>query len=153
MDEILLGYALEGIRMAGTTGLYREATSNDTILEDDGRQVNINAGDQVFISFVNAAKDSAHFPAPEKIDPRRPRDAYIHYSGSSHPGLGRDLSQVALTELFRAIFRKKGLRRAAGPQGELKIIPRQDGFHSYLTEDWGKVSPFPTTMKVAWDGQ
>ncbi|CAH0055120.1 unnamed protein product [Clonostachys solani] len=152
-DEILLGYALEGVRKAGTTGLYREAAGNDTILEDDGRQVNIKTGDKIFISFADAANDPVHFPQPERIDPSRPRDSYIHYSAGPHAGLGRDISQVALTELFRAVFRKKGIRRAVGPQGELKKIPQPGGFSVYLTEDWGSTFPFPTSMKVAWDGQ
>jgi hypothetical protein len=150
-DALLLGYAMEGIRMAGTFGLYRRAESDDVILEDDGRQVPVKAGDRVFVSFVSAAKDPKHFPEPEKIDPRRPLDSYIHYGAGPHTCLGREVSQVALTELFRAVFRKKGLRGAAGPGGQLKKVPRPGNFFVYLTEDWGSIWPFPTTMKVTWD--
>lgn len=152
-DKLLLGYAMEGIRMAGTFGLYRQATATDTITEDDGRKVAVNPGDRVFVSFVSASTDATHFPEPEKVNPRRPREAYIHYGSGPHACLGRDMSEMALTELFRAVFRKKGLRRAAGPQGLLKKVPRPGGFSVYLTEDWGSVSPFPTTMKVTWDGE
>lgn len=150
-DSLLLGYAMEGIRMAGTFGLYRKAATTDTITEDDGRQIPVNAGDRVFVSFVSAAKDPKHFPEPDIVNPKRPLDSYIHYGAGPHACLGRDVSQVALTELFRAVFRKKGLRRVQGPQGELKKVPRPGGFYVYLTEDWGSVWPFPTTMKVTWD--
>lgn len=139
--------------MAGTFGLYRKAAADDIITEDDGTKVNVRAGDRVFVSFVSAAKDPAHFPDPERVDPSRPRDAYIHYGKGPHACLGRDVSEVALTELFRAVFRKKGLKRAAGPQGELKKVPRPGNFSVYLTEDWGTIFPFPTTMKVTWDAE
>lgn len=52
-DALLLGYALEGIRLAGTFGSYREVAAADTIVEDDGREVPVAAGDRVFVSFVS----------------------------------------------------------------------------------------------------
>ncbi|KAK7432233.1 hypothetical protein QQZ08_001178 [Neonectria magnoliae] len=152
-DALLLGYAMEGIRMAGTFGLYRQATTADVIPEDDGRKVSVQAGDKVFVSFVSAAQDPTHFPNPEAVDPRRPLDSYIHYGLGAHTCLGREVSQTALTELFRALFRKTGLRRAAGPQGELKKVARPGGFYVYMTEEWGSLWPFPTSMKVTWDGE
>ncbi|KAF5017298.1 hypothetical protein F66182_10796 [Fusarium sp. NRRL 66182] len=150
-DALLLGYAMEGIRMAGTFGLYREAAAHDMIQEDDGRSVAVQPGDRVFVSFVSAAKDPDMFPNPDVVDPRRPLESYIHYGVGPHACLGRDISQVALTELFRALFRKKGLRRVNGAQGELKKVPRPGGFWVYMTEDWGSIWPFPTSMKVTWD--
>lgn len=42
---------MEGIRMAGTFGSYREATTSMTV-DDGGRKVSIKAGDRVFVSFV-----------------------------------------------------------------------------------------------------
>ncbi|KAF4981845.1 hypothetical protein FZEAL_2424 [Fusarium zealandicum] len=152
-DALLLGYAMEGIRMAGTFGLYRQAAQADVISEDDGRRVKVEAGDRVFVSLVSAAKDPSIYPSPELVDPRRPLRSYIHYGTGPHECLGRDISQVALTELFRALFRKKGLRRVPGPQGELKKVPRPGGFFVYMTEDWGSIWPFPTSMKVTWDDE
>jgi prostaglandin-endoperoxide synthase 1/linoleate 10R-lipoxygenase len=52
-DALLLGYAMEGIRLAGTFGSYREAAVADTILEDDRREVPVRPGDRVFVSFVS----------------------------------------------------------------------------------------------------
>ena len=51
-DALLLGYAMEGIRLAGTFGSYREVAAADTIKEDDGREVSVKPGDRVFVSFV-----------------------------------------------------------------------------------------------------
>jgi hypothetical protein len=52
-DALLLGYAMEGVRLAGTFGSYREAAVADTIKEDDGREVAVKRGDRVFVSFVS----------------------------------------------------------------------------------------------------
>ncbi|CRK39993.1 hypothetical protein BN1723_018752, partial [Verticillium longisporum] len=83
-----------GIRLAGTFGAYREAAADDTIIEDDGRRVEVKKGDRVFVSFVGAARDAAHFPNPEVADPRRPLGAYIHYGLGPHACLGREASQI-----------------------------------------------------------
>ncbi|PNY27468.1 Linoleate 10R-lipoxygenase [Tolypocladium capitatum] len=151
-DALLLGYAMEGIRMAGPSGIYREVAAADAFTEDDGREVNVQPGDRVFVSFASAARDGAHFTNPDTIDPRRPLDSYINYGAEPHMRLGREVSQVALVELFRALFRKKGLRRVSGPQGELKRIPGPGGYSVFMTEDWGGAWPFPASMKVIWDG-
>lgn len=108
-------------------------------------------GDRVFVSFDAAARDRTNFPSPDTVNPRRPLDSYFHYGVAPLASLGRDVSQVALVELFRALFRKKGLRRVPGPQGMLKRVPGPGGFGTFLTEDWGDFWPFPTSMKVAWD--
>ncbi|CAK7274991.1 hypothetical protein SEPCBS119000_006456 [Sporothrix epigloea] len=150
-DALLLGYAMEGVRLAGTFGSYRLAATDDIIVEDDGRQVPVSAGDRVFVSFVSAARDPNHFPEPDIVDPRRPLSKYIHYGAGPHACLGRDISQVAIVELFRATFRRKNLRRVPGPQGEMKKVPRPGGFFVYMLEDWSSYFPFPTTMKVMWD--
>lgn len=60
-DALLLGYALEGVRLAGTFGSHREVVGGDKIFEDDGRVVEVSAGDRVFVSFVSFKKP---FPFP-----------------------------------------------------------------------------------------
>ncbi|KXH26512.1 linoleate diol synthase [Colletotrichum salicis] len=152
-DAVLLGYAMEGIRLAGTFGSYREAVQDDVIVEDGGREVPVRRGDKIFVSFVSAAKDANHFPQPDEANPQRPIDSYIHYGLGPHSCLGRDASHVALTEMFRALFRKTNVRRVPGPQGLLKKVPRPGGFFVYLKEDWGQIWPFPVTMKVMWDDE
>lgn len=196
-DGLMLGYALEGIRMAGTFGSYREVAEEDVIVEDDGREVPVKAGDRVFVSFVSypsfvlsaavsgsapalqkaspetpdpephrapsrrttaandsqvsAAFDPAVYPDPKKVNPRRDRSTYIFYGLGAHACLGRDASEVALTELFRAVFRRRNVRRVPGPQGHLKKVARPGGFFVYMGEDWGGLSPFPASMRIMWD--
>ncbi|KAH8127213.1 heme peroxidase [Trichoderma asperelloides] len=151
VDSLLLGFAMEGVRMAGAFSLHQVSTGTDTITEDDGRKVKVNQGDKVFASFVSGARDATQFPNPETVDPRRPLESYIQFGAGTHTAVGKEVSQIALVELFRAIFKKEGLRKVVGPQGELKKVARQGGLSEYLTEDWGTLSPFPLSMKVTWN--
>ncbi|KAL7623519.1 hypothetical protein AAE478_007202 [Parahypoxylon ruwenzoriense] len=149
-DALMLGYCMEGIRLAGGVGSYREAAVDDAI-EEDGRKVPVRAGDCVFINSVGAAKDATHFPEPGKVNPRRPLDAYIHFRLGPHDCLGIDACQSGLTEMFRSVFKLKNVRRAPGAQGELKRVPRDGAFELYMRDDRGAYFPFPCTMKICYD--
>ncbi|TAQ84850.1 hypothetical protein B7494_g6827 [Chlorociboria aeruginascens] len=151
-DHMLLHYAMEGIRLSGTYGLYRKAAENDVIKNGD-ETVNVRTGDNVFVSFVDAARDPNNYPSPSEVRLDRPMESYIHYGMGTHGCLGKDASTAALTAMWKIVGRLDNLRRAPGPQGELKKIPRPDGFFIYMSEDRGSYFPFPTTMKINWDGQ
>lgn len=58
-DDKILHYCMEGIRLNGTFGSYREATVSTTI-DDDGRIVNVKPGDKVFCSFVSISRLLGH---------------------------------------------------------------------------------------------
>ncbi|KAI4096484.1 MAG: hypothetical protein Q9206_000109 [Seirophora lacunosa] len=150
-DKKILHYAMEGIRLNGTFGSHREAKVNDTI-DDGGRQVRVKPGDKVFCSSVQANREAEFFPDPDTVRLDRPLDSYIHYGAGPHACLGRDASRVALTAMLRTVGRLDNLRRAPGPQGQLKKIPRPGGFVEYMRSDWGGYFPFPTTMRICWDG-
>ena len=51
-DDKILHYAMEAIRLNGTFGSYRQA-ANSLVVDDNGRQVHVKAGDKVFCSFVS----------------------------------------------------------------------------------------------------
>lgn len=144
----LMHYAMEGIRLNGTFGSYRESTVSTTI--DDGeRQVPVQPGDKIFCSFVSANRDPERFPDPLKVDPTRPLDTYIHYGIGMHQCLGMNASRVAITAMLKVVASLPNLRRAVGPQGHLKTVPRAGGFYVYLTENHGSYFPFPTS-KSFW---
>lgn len=137
-------YAMEGIRLNGTFGSYRQSTATDTI-DDGGRLVHVKPGDKVFCSFVSANRDPDQFPDPNAVRIDRPLESYMHYGLGDHTCLGRDASRVALTAMLKVVGRLKNLRRAPGPQGQLKKVPRPGGFYVYMTENWGSYFPFPTS--------
>lgn len=148
-DALLLGYALEGIRLSGSSRLYFQATAADSIPAEDGNTISVQPGDPICV---------VSNPSDETVNPSRPRESYIHFAAcpsSSFLGAGREISEIALTEMFRALFKRRNVRRAPGPQGELKKVVgvRADGEVEYMREDWGAKGPWPVTMKVAWDDE
>jgi linoleate 10R-lipoxygenase len=60
---------------------------------------------------------------------------------------------VALTAMLRTVAKLEGLRRAPGPQGQLKKVPRPGGFYVYMREDYGSYFVFPCSMKIHYDGE
>ena len=53
---------------------------------------------------------------------------------------------VANTAILRAFARLPKLRRAPGPQGELKYVMQQEVVKVFMQEDWGSYWFFPTSM-------
>jgi linoleate 8R-lipoxygenase/9,12-octadecadienoate 8-hydroperoxide 8R-isomerase len=70
-----------------------------------------------------------------------------------HQCLGYDLCITGLTTMLKTIAKLGGLRRAPGSQGQLKKIVKDAGITAYMTADEKSYFPFPTTMKVQWDGE
>jgi len=135
---------MEGIRLNGTFGSYRQSTVSTT-LDDNGRAVDVKPGDKVFCSFVNANREAKYFPDPDTVRLDRPLDVYIHYGVGPHACLGGEASRVALTAMLRTVGKLDNLRRAPGPAGQLKKIPRPGGFYIYMKADHGSYFPFPTS--------
>ena len=65
---------MEGIRLNGTFGLYRESTVSKTV-DDGGRLVKVKPGDKVFTSFVSANHESEYFPEPNTVK----TDRYVRF--------------------------------------------------------------------------
>jgi linoleate 10R-lipoxygenase len=178
-DEILLHYLLEGVRLNGTFGAYRRAAKNVTINEY-GKPLHIGEGRNTFVSFVSLlpfsfclvqnlpnasldestdalqlqiARDPAIYPDPHTVRLDRPIDSYIVYGIGTHACLGGQASRVALTAMFKTVMRLENLRRATGPQGQMKKIPREGGFYAYMDAKESTYWPFPTTCKVWFDGE
>jgi linoleate 8R-lipoxygenase/9,12-octadecadienoate 8-hydroperoxide 8R-isomerase len=96
--------------------------------------------------------DPKAFPEPEKVNLDRDLDSYIHFGLGPHQCLGYGVCKIALSTMFKRIGRLDNLRRAPGPQGELKKILGPGGITIYMTADQSSFFPFPTTMKIQWDG-
>ncbi|KAK3900043.1 linoleate diol synthase [Staphylotrichum tortipilum] len=148
-DALLLGYALEGIRLSGATTLHFRATAADSLVSDDGTVTAVQAGDGITVSSIPS-------PSESSVSPSRPaasHSAFAALPSSTVLPEGRAISEAALTEMFRAVFKRGNLRRAPGPQGELKKVVGVSGAGKteFLREDWGVKGEWPVTMKVCWD--
>ena len=101
-------------------------------------------------SQVDSAKDPKAFPDPQKVRLDRPIDSYLHYGAGPHQCLGKWISQVAVTAMLKSVGKLDNVRRAPGPQGQLKAVPMAGGFVVYMREDWTDYFPLPVSMKIHW---
>lgn len=96
--------------------------------------------------------DPVSFPEPEKVKLDRDMNLYAHFGFGPHQCLGLGMCQMALTTMLKVIGRLDNLRRVPGPQGQLKRLSGPGGIAKYMSADQSGFSPFPTTMKIQWDG-
>ncbi|ODM23237.1 Psi-producing oxygenase A [Aspergillus cristatus] len=150
-DEKLLRYFMEGARLQSSVALPREV-AKETVIEDGGEKVTLKEGEQIVCNLVSASKDPVAFEEPEKVRLDRDMDAYAHFGFGPHRCLGIGLTKTALTTMLKVIGRLDNLRRATGGQGRLHKLDGPGGIAKYMTADHSGFSPFPTTMKIQWDG-
>lgn len=67
---------------------------------------NIAAGSRVFLMTIAAMQDPAAFPSPQRMDPTRPEDRYLHFGRGLHHCGGRDLNAIQIPALVGALIRK-----------------------------------------------
>ncbi|KAL1969515.1 hypothetical protein VTN77DRAFT_8953 [Rasamsonia byssochlamydoides] len=151
-DNLLMRYFMEGARLGGVVALYRDV-AQPTVVEDNGKRLNLKADQRILCNLVAAAKDPAAFPEPDKVKLDRDLDLYMHFGYGPHQCLGYGICQIALTAMLKVVGRLDNLRRAPGAQGQLKKIPVPGGLTVYMTADQSSFFPFPSTMKVQWDGE
>lgn len=146
--EELSHYVLEAGRIAGETGVIRQA-AKDTSITDAGKTFAVKKGERIFINLQAASHDPSTFSEPDRLNIKRPVDDYIHLGSGPHRCLGAPMNKIALTSMLKEVARLNGLRPAKGPQGQVhKVAMRlQEGdkyaFHAYLTETWSELWPFP----------
>ena len=151
-DDLLLHYFMEGARIRSTVGLYRLATKDATV-KDGEKTINVKTGEVVLCDLVTASADPAEFPDPTQIKLDRPIESYIHFGWGRHTCLGLGMTKIALTTMLKTVGKLNNLRRAPGDQGQIKKIAGPGEITMYMTADHSSFFPFPTTMKVRWDGE
>ncbi|EME48559.1 hypothetical protein DOTSEDRAFT_67567 [Dothistroma septosporum NZE10] len=173
-DDKLMHYLMEGARLRGETGIFRVATKDVTIEDNTevlGKQThNLQKGDKIMVDLKAAGRDPKYFPNPEKLDLNRPIDSYLMLGHGPHQCLGLPMTRVALTTMLKVIGRLDNLRPATVATGKYSgehkvkkvlkefvpgdraVLPEEWHYHLYLTEDWDQYFPFPTSLKINWDG-
>jgi len=156
-DEKLTRYVLEGFRLSNSLGLFRVASPENgsasvSVSTTDGATITANKGDRLFVSFVAASRDPKVFPNPNEIQLDRNVNSYLTFGEGPHQCLGKDLNIVHSRTMLKTLANLKNLRRTPGDQGKLKFIPKPGGIKLYMNPDWSDFTPYPTTMKVMFDG-
>lgn len=92
-----------------------------------------------------ACKDPTLFPDPQKFNPDRPTENFLHFGYGPHECLGREIALITVTILLKVVAGLKNLRPAPGTMGTLKSILTGTE-RSYLTSDWAELTFDPTSM-------
>lgn len=154
LDDTLARYALEAVRLHGTFGAFRTASSA-TVVDDAGfagADVAVPAGGRVFASFAAAGRQEGAFPDPLNVRLDRPLDSYLQPGAGAHASLGPAAAAAALGGTLKVLARTPGLRPAPGPQGVVKKVSRgAPGTYEFMTEDHARYTTFPTTWKLHFD--
>lgn len=149
----LEGYVLEGMRLAAfLPGLPRVAASNTTIIDGASGAVDITAQQTVLVAITKANLDPAAFPDPKRLDPHRPRDAYLTMGYGMHACFGSRLVVSALTAMIREIFKLKGLKRAAGKLGQFTTVEQTVGGvkRRFWLDSNAREASVPTTLTLEY---
>ncbi|KAH1985901.1 hypothetical protein KXW18_005591 [Aspergillus fumigatus] len=150
-DDLLLRYFMEGARIRSSVALPR-VVAQPTVVEDNGQKITLKQGQHIICNLVSASMDPVTFPEPDKVKLDRDMNLYAHFGFGPHQCLGLGLCKTALTTMLKVIGRLDNLRRAPGGQGKLKKLSGPGGIAMYMTPDQTAFFPFPTTMKIQWDG-
>jgi linoleate 8R-lipoxygenase/9,12-octadecadienoate 8-hydroperoxide 8R-isomerase len=150
-DEEIMKYFMEGSRLNSSVALPRELRKDATV-QDGEHTLHLKKGQRVMVNLVAANHDAARYDNVDEVDPDRNIGDYIVYGWGPHTCLGMEMSQVALSTMLKTVAKLDGLRRAPGTEGELKQMHNKDGFATYMTQDGTQIFPFPTSMKVRWNG-
>jgi linoleate 10R-lipoxygenase len=81
-----------------------------------------------------------------KVNLDRDPSTYINFGWGPHYCIGQEIATVANTAILRAFALLPNLRRAPGPQGQLKYVTKNDVIKVYLQQDWGNYYFFPTSI-------
>ncbi len=130
-DDLLKHCLFETMRfMPLNPGPFRICSRDYTIAADTRRARTLKAGTKVLASTMSAMFDGRQLDAPRRFDPRRPASDYMLFGYGMHWCVGAFIAQAQITQTFKAVLLKRGLRRA----GKL--------------EKWGL---FPDRLPVCWD--
>jgi cytochrome P450 len=102
-------------RMCGPTAGY-------TLAAGTRHAKHLATGTGLLASTQSAMFDRRRIANPTRFDPHRPAEDYLVFGYGQHWCLGAFIASAQLTQTFKALLRKPGLRRARGPAGRLKTI-------------------------------
>ena len=124
----LEGYVLEGMRCAQLSpGPLRVSAGDITFTDGEQGPIHIRAQQTVLAATAKANMDPAAFPNPKKLDPHRPRDAYLIFGFDMHKCFGQRLGLTAITAMVKEIFKLNGLKRANGRLGHFSTVEQDIG--------------------------
>jgi cytochrome P450 len=134
-DDLLSGYVFEAMRFDPLApALPRIALADCDIAGGTHRERKVKKGANVYAAIQSAMLDPTCVPDPQKVDPRRPWEQYMHFGHGLHTCFGIHINRGTLHLMLKPLLARKGLRRASGEAGHLS-----------------KIGAFAHELHVCWD--
>lgn len=119
-NEQLAKAILESMRFKPIwIGPLRYTTRDTVIAKGTKRERLVRAGTTVMPATLSAMFDEDAVSRPNEFDLNRSHREYMVFGHGIHCCIGASLAQVQISESFRALFEKPGVRRARGKAGRL----------------------------------
>lgn len=119
-DALLYQYCWEALRFNPINPVVaRMCVTDYRIASGTFRNKLVKAGGVVLVCTRSAMKDARELPSPRKFRLDRPPHHYMHLGYGLHTCLGDQVSRVQVPEVIKGLLLRPGLRRAAGPAGQI----------------------------------
>ncbi len=120
--DALRGYIYEALRFRPMLPLLVRDSPRDTIVANGTPRARlVPAGCRVLAAPLAAMFDPDAFPEPQRFNPSRPVDSYIHFGHGPRHCFGRYVADVALMEMTIALLCLPNLKRANGARGQIRF--------------------------------
>jgi len=122
-DELLWRCLFETLRFKPINpGPFRECAEDYTIADGSPSAKRIPAGTRLLVSTQSAMFDERGVVQPKEFRPDRPSHESMVFGYGLHWCIGAFLARAQITQTFKPLLKKRGLRRAPGRDGDLQTI-------------------------------
>ena len=119
-DALLADHVFEALRFNPVNPvIYRRAARDTVVAAHTLRQRRIAKGTMVMAANLSAMFDPLALDAPNRFRTDRPAGHYILWGDGQHTCFGAHINRVAIPGLLKPLLQRPGLRRAAGPAGQI----------------------------------
>ncbi|KAG6830533.1 hypothetical protein H0H92_000205 [Tricholoma furcatifolium] len=149
-NAVIMGYIREAHRLSSTPNLWRDVATDDLIPQGHNLPpIPVRKGERIFADFNKAHNDARDVERPFEINPARNMASLLGMGLHKCPAGG------FIDQMFKAIFRLRGLRRDAGKSGRLEQLvchpaPLKTDPKVYL-DPTGEISHFPRSLSLLFD--
>jgi cytochrome P450 len=135
-DELLQRCLFEAMRFKPINpGPFRVCSADYTIGKGTADARTIRKGTKLMVSTQSAMFDERRVANPFQFDPDRARTDYMLFGYGLHWCIGASLAEAQITQTFKPLLKRSGLRRAKGPAGQME---RHSVFPVHLTVEFDR---------------
>jgi cytochrome P450 len=119
-DALLARYIFEALRFNPVNPvIYRRAVRDTVVAPHTIRAVRVPQNSMVLAANFSAMFDPLRLDKPGDFKIDRPWDHYILWGDGLHTCFGAHINQVLIPAILKPLLAQPGLRRAAGPPGQI----------------------------------